>query len=487
MFLTMGVGLYTSRLVLDALGVVDFGIYGLVGGIVMLFSFINTAMASASQRYLSFDIGKNDEVQLRKTFNATVNIHFFIAIVVIVLSETIGLWFLNYKLNIPIERLNAANWIYQFSIISFVLNIIQVPYTALLFAREHMNIYAYVSIVETFLKLLIVFLIINFAYDKLIFFAFLTLMVAFITQTIYRLYCKVKFKESKYTFYFDKKYYTELISFTSWSVLGNIAVISTNYGFNILVNLFFGLVTNSALLITSQLTGALNQFVGNFQIAFNPQIIKLYANNNLERLHIFIFKTCKFSFYLFLIVSLPIILNSSYFLNLWLVNVPENTNIFVILFLISLSIESLSGPIWMTMQATGKIKKYQIIISMLFFLNIIISYLGFLIGFEVVFALIIRVCISIILLLVRIYLISSLIKLKILNFVNEVFFPIIKVILIFILYKIIIIFNFLDKLNVIVSSILDSLLLLVAIFIVGLSNYERGYIIKTLKFKLRLH
>ena len=194
MFLTMGVGLFTSRLVLQALGVEDYGIYGLVGGIVTMFSFLNSAMSSATQRYLSFDIGKGDTERLQKTFNATLNIHILIAGVILILAETIGLWFVNYKLNIPAERMQAANWVYQFSIFTFILGVIQVPYNALLIAREHMNIYAYMSILESLLKLIIVLVLVQLGNDKLILYAILSFVVSFIIRTLYKLYCKKYFK-----------------------------------------------------------------------------------------------------------------------------------------------------------------------------------------------------------------------------------------------------------------------------------------------------
>ena len=377
MFLTMGVGLYTSRLILQALGVVDYGIYGLVGGIVTTFAFLNSAMASATQRYLSFDIGKNDTDRLQKTFNATLNIHILIAIVVFVLAETLGLWFVNEQLNIPDERMIAANWVYQFSIFAFVLEIVQVPYNALLFAREHMKVYAYVSIVETLLKLSIAILLLQFHTDRLILYAILAFVVAFIIRLIYKIYCKKHFKESVYHFFWDKAYYKELLSYSGWNLFGNIAAVARNQGSNILLNLFFGPVVNAAYTITSMLQGVIGSFVSNFQVAVNPQIVKNYAKGDTSSSLQLIYKSSKFSFFGMLLLMVPFLANTNYIMQLWLKQVPPYAVNFIRVALVYSLIETLANPLMAGAQATGKIKWYQIIIGSFIFLIFPTTYFVF--------------------------------------------------------------------------------------------------------------
>ncbi|WP_228479104.1 lipopolysaccharide biosynthesis protein [Flavobacterium soyangense] len=375
MFFTMGVSLYTSRVVLNTLGIVDYGVYSIVGGIVTLFSFFNGAMTSATQRFLAFDIGKNDLVKLKKTFNATLNIHMAIAILVLVLAETLGLWFVNHKLNLPLDRMVAVNWVYQFSVFTFLLGIIQVPYDALIVAREKMDIYAYMAIVEVFLKLIIVYLLVVFSYDKLILYAGLLFLVSFIVRTAHKQYCKWQYEESKYEFYFDKSFYKELLSYSGWSLFGNIAAVARGQGSNILLNLFFGTVLNAAYGISLQVQTTVQGFVLNFQMAVNPQIIKQYAAGNKEQCLKLIFQSAKFSYFLMFIITCPILFNIDFILELWLKKPPKYTSVFVMLSLVSMLIECISGPLMIGAQATGNIKWYQIVIGTLIFLNLPISYI----------------------------------------------------------------------------------------------------------------
>lgn len=377
MFLTMGVGLYTSRLVLEALGVVDYGIYGLVGGIVSMFAFLNSAMASATQRYLSFDIGKQDWDRLQKTFNATLNIHILIAIITFILAETVGLWFVNYKLDIPAERMTAANWVYQFSIFAFVTNVVQVPYNALLFAREHMKVYAYVSILETILKLIIVLILVQAATDKLILYGILTFAVSFVIRMVYKMYCKKHFKESIYQFHWNKAYYKELMSYSGWNLFGNIAAVARGQGSNILLNMFFGPVANASYAITTTVQGIIGSFVSNFQVAVNPQIVKSYAKGDIQASLNLMYKSAKFSFFGMLILVVPFLVNIDYIMHLWLKEVPTYAIDFIRLALIASLIEGLANPLMSGAQATGKIKWYQIIIGTFIFLVFPAAYIVF--------------------------------------------------------------------------------------------------------------
>ncbi|MGC3978506.1 MAG: lipopolysaccharide biosynthesis protein [Paludibacteraceae bacterium] len=375
MLLTMAIGLYTSRIVLKTLGVEDFGLYNIIGGIVVLFSFLNNSMTSATQRFLNFEMGRNDHLQMKKVFSASVNIHITIALSVIILAETVGLWFVNTQLNIPEDRFYAAGWVYQFTILSFTLSVLKVPYNATIISNEQMSFYAYISIVEVILKLLIVFLLNYILFDKLILYSILTMLVGLFMLLVCVFYCVRKYPSSRYIRVREKALYKQLLSFSGWSIFGSIANIGKTQGINVLINIFCGVSVNAAVSVSNQIIAAVNSFVSNFQIAFNPQITKSYAANDKVYLFDLIFKTSKYSFFLLFALSLPILLNTNEILNLWLTTVPKHTVGFCRMSIVYMLIESISGPLWMTVQATGRIKKYQIVISSLLLLNIPIAYL----------------------------------------------------------------------------------------------------------------
>lgn len=375
MLLTMAVGLYTARVVLQVLGVEDYGIYSIVGGVVTLFSFFNSAMSSATQRFLAFDIGRQDERQLRNTFNATVIIHVGIALLILVLAETVGLWFVKNKLNVPAERMETIHWIYQFSVFTFLIGVIQVPFNALIIARERMSVYAIMSIAEVILKLVIVYVLILFDYDKLKLYAILIFGASLVVALFYGIYCRRNFREAHFKWYYEKQYFSTLIAYSGWNLFGNIAAVARGQGLNVVLNLFFGVVVNAAYGVMLQVQGAISAFVSNFQQAVNPQIIKSYAANDSDRTMRLIFKSSKFSFFLMLLIATPVIYNVEFVLRLWLGNPPEYSTTFVKLCLINILIDSLSGPLMTGAQATGKIKWYQIVVGFLVFLNLPVSYL----------------------------------------------------------------------------------------------------------------
>ena len=370
MFLVMGVSLYMSRIVLEQLGVSDYGVYSLVGGIVALFGFLNSSMSSATQRYLAFDLGKKDEKKLQKTFSITLTIHMMIAALILFFAETVGLWYVNYKVVLPPERLFAANVVYQFSVLTALIGIIQVPYDSLIIAYEKMNVYAYISIIEVSLKLGLVFLLIVYGGDKLIAYAVMMFLVSLIIRLAYQIYCRRNYKASKYKFEYDKIYFKELISYSGWNLFGGIASVSRGQGINIVLNLFFGTMVNAAYGLTLQVQSAVNQFVVNFQKAVNPQIIKTYSEGNLDRMHNLIILSSKFSFLLMFLLVAPILFNTHFILNIWLKNPPEYTIVFVQLSLISVLIDCVSYPFQTGIQATGKIKLYLIVVGTIIILTL---------------------------------------------------------------------------------------------------------------------
>jgi len=482
MILTMLVSLYTSRVVLNTLGVEDFGIYNVVAGFVTMFGFLNSAMASATQRFLAFEIGKGDHEQLRNVFSMSINIHFLIAFIIFILAETIGLWFVNTQLTIPTGRLGAAQWVYQFSILAMMVNMISVPYNAMIIAHERMNVFAWVSIIEVSFKLFIVFILQWFGFDKLKFYAVLTFCVSLIIRLIYGFYCNRQFKESKFRYFWDKSLFKTLASYAGWNLWGNIAVVLKGQGVNVLLNIFFGPVVNAARGIAYQVSGAINQFVANFQMAMNPQIIKSYAVNDLKYMHQLIFRGAKYSFFLLFTLSLPILLETEQILRVWLKIVPDYTVIFTRLVIINVLIDCISGPLMTAAQASGKIKLYQSVVGGLLILNLPISYLFLKFGFQPQVTIFVSIGISVLALMLRLLILRNLVKLKIENFFYQV---ILKITIVGIFAAIIpLLFSiFMDiSIHRIVIATLTSIVSsLSVIFFLGLSNDERIYFTNGLK------
>lgn len=427
MFLTMLVTLYTSRIILNTLGIEDFGIYNVVSGVVMMFSFLNSAMMSATQRFFSFELGRKDYEQLRKVFNASVVVHTLIAFIIFILAETIGLWFLNAQMVIPPDRIIAANWVYQCSIFSFMLIVIQVPFNAVIIAHERMSFYAYISLLEVFLKLFIVFMLGWLIGDKLELYAIMFLMATLLIISIYVIYSKKKYQECRYRLCRDKAIYIELVSYAGWNLWGNMASVGYTQGINLLLNIFFGPVVNAARGIAYQVNSAINGFAANMMIAMNPQIIKSYALGDKEYMFKLIFGGAKYSFFLLYILSLPIILELNTVLVWWLKIVPEYTTLFCRLVLVGTMIDCISGPLMTAALASGKIKRYQIIVGGLLLLNVPISYLLLKLGASPQITLYVSIVISVIALFARLGILRTLVNLPMKPFIYNVIRPILLV------------------------------------------------------------
>jgi O-antigen/teichoic acid export membrane protein len=488
MFLTMAVTLYTSRIVLSTLGVDDYGIYNVVGGFVTMFGFLNSAMASATQRFLSFEIGSNNLVQLRDVFSMSVNIHFLIAFVIFLIAETIGLWFVKTQLTIPPERMVAANWVYQFSILSLMVNIISVPYNAIIMAHERMNVFAGVSIVEVSLKLLIVFMLQWFGFDKLKLYAVLLFAVALVIRIIYGVYCNRKFKESRFRYYWNMPLFKTLINYAGWNLWGNAASVIMEQGVNILLNIFFGPVVNAARGIAFQVRVAMNQFVVNVQMAMNPQIIKSYATSDLKSMHELILYGAKYSFFLLFSLSLPILIETEIILQMWLKIVPEHTVIFTRLVIVTILIDCISGTLMTAAQASGRIKLYQSVVGLLLILNLPLSYFFLKAGFPPEITFYIAIGISIIALLARLKIISSLVNLKVLDFSRTVVFRVMAVAVVALILPYLI-STFLERnfSRFLLTGVVSFVSVLVTIYSIGLSKNERRFVIeKGKQFFLKL-
>lgn len=375
MILIMLVTLYTSRVVLAQLGISDYGIYNVVGGVVMMFAFLNNSMASATQRYLTFELGRGDQEKIKTVFATALNIHIIIGLIIILLAETVGLWFLNYKMNIPADRMVAANWVFQFSIFAFFTDILQVPYNAALIAHEKMNIYAYISILEAVLKLVIVYLLSISPFDKLIAYAILIFFVQQIIRAIYKIYCRRKYPECRFALVWDKALYKEMSGFAGWNLFGSVAWILRDQGLNIVLNLFFGPVINAARGVASQVSNAVMGFITNFQTALNPEITKHYAQNDILEMESLAYKGLKFSFFLLFVITLPLCLNIEPVLHIWLKEVPDYAAYFIILILVDALVGNMFGvPLMTSLAATGKIRNYQIVVSAVILLIVPVAY-----------------------------------------------------------------------------------------------------------------
>jgi O-antigen/teichoic acid export membrane protein len=478
MILIMLVSLFTSRVILNTLGVEDFGIYNVVGGVVAMFTFFNNAMSSATQRFLSFEIGKGDFVQLIKTFNATLIIHIVIALLIFILAETLGLWFIKTYLVIPPERMEAAQLVYHFSVLSFIVTVIQVPYNATIIAHERMNVYAYVSILEVALKLLIVFLLTVISYDKLKLYGILYFAVVLFIAAIYILYTKKNFEESKFVVVRDKELYKTLVSFTGWSLYENLALVAKGQGINIILNIFFGPVVNAAQGIANQVQAALNSFVSNFQMAVKPQIIKSYASDERNYLNSLIFSSTKFSFYLLFLLSLPIILEINQVLKIWLKTVPAFTPVFTVLIILIGLIICYSGPMKTAVQATGRIKKYQIVIGTLQLIILPVSYIFFKLRYSPETTFYITIIIEIISLGFRLYFLRKLMNFPVIGFIKNVLLKNILILLLSISLPLFI-RSLMDEniTRMIIVSIVSITWSSSVVYFIGLNNSEKLFLL----------
>lgn len=427
MFLTMAVSLFTSRIVLHTLGVTDYGINNVVGGVVFMFGFLNGAMASATQRYLNVDIAHGDSEHLKSSFRTAMQIHMFIAVLIFVLAETIGLWFVMNKLVIPEERMYAAMWVYQFSIFSIMVSIVGQPYYATIIAHEHMSAFAYISIMDVILKLLIVYLLVISPIDKLITYAVLFLCVNLFDRFVYSIYCKRNFEEVYFSLKVDKALLKEMSGFAGWSLWGNIAAVLFTQGLNILLNMFFGPIVNTARGITVQVQGVLQGFVANVQMAINPQITKSYAQENLNRMHKLMFASSKFCFYLLFMLVLPLLFEAYFALKLWLGIVPDHTVWFLRLILVIILTDTLANPFVIANQATGKVRLYQAVCGGLLILIVPIAYIVLRLGGNPESVYVVHGCIAVFTQFVRVYIMINIIDLPIRSYIKNVIIPIILV------------------------------------------------------------
>ena len=409
MFLILAVTLYTSRVVLKTLGVSDFGVYTVVGGFVSMLAYLNAVFVGSTQRFMSYALGKGDKDKISATFATAKLTHFIIALVILLVAETFGLWFINNKLVIETGRMVAANWVYQCSIASLIITIISIPYNSCIVAHEHMQVYAYVSILEVVLKLVILYLLVVLPGDKLVIYALLHVVIAVIVRFCYTIYCRKKFIECRVKASIDKPLLKEMSSFAGWTALGSLGFSFKDQFSNIILNGFFGTTINAARGIALQVNSAISSFATNFFMAISPQITKQYAAGNIEQSQKLVYAGSRYSFYLLSFLTIPIIINIDYILRLWLGTVPEYTSAFLIITLVSSLIYSLTNATTTALQATGDIKAFQIGVSIILLLELPAAYIILKLGYPPHYALLPVIVTNAIALIFRFYLLRKMI------------------------------------------------------------------------------
>ena len=434
MLIMMLVAFYTSRVILNALGVEDFGIYNVVGGVVAMFSFLTGTFTSATQRFLNYEMGLGNKKRLCEIFSMSMTLNVLIALGIILLSEIIGIWFINHKLVIPPERWVAAHWVFQFSLLAMAVTIVSTPYNAVIIANERMSVFAYISILEALLKLGVAVSMFFVAADKLIVYACLIFLVAVVVRMIYSIYCRRHFQECRYRFYWDKKLFREMGSFAGWNMYGNFSFVMITQGLNMLLNMFFGPVVNASRAIAVQVQAAIQGFSSNIAMAVNPRIVQDYAQGNKEEMFRLIFFSSKYSFFLLLLLASPVILETERILNLWLGQVPEYSVVFVRLVLIQMLVRVLQNPLHTLMHATGKMKEYQLIDGSLLLLNVPASYICLRFGCDAEIIFIILIMITFVELLTLIGITKFVAGFPAGRFMHRVIFSVFKVILFLILF-----------------------------------------------------
>ena len=487
MMVVMIVALFTSRIILNTLGATDYGIYNVVGGIVTIVAFLNSALGGSTSRYLTFALGEGILEKQKKTFGAALNLHICIALLVLIVGETIGLWFFYEKMIIPEDRVSAALWVYQFSIVTTMISFTQVPYNASLIAHEKMSIYAYVGLYEAFSRLAIAYLITISPIDNLVFYGSLLLLNTIAVQMFYRWYAAKNFSECRFSLVKDKALYKQLLSYGGWDLFGNLAVVCQGEGVNLLLNVFFGPVVNAARAIAIQIQGAVLQFVSNFMMAVRPQVIKNYAEGNVERMYSLTFYTAKFSYMLMLALVVPICCEIKFILHLWLGDaVPENTALFAVLVLVTYTWRTFHIAALMPFHAIGNIKTGNVTIGSLMIASLPIGYVLFKIGLPAYSVFLVIFAIEIVGMFAIYWLIHNYEYFPYLDIFRKILMPSTAVTLLTVALPLFII-HFMEEgwLRLILVCVSSETTLGLSAFYIGLNKSERSRIISFAKSKLK--
>ena len=477
MLFMMAVSLYTSRVVLNAVGVEDFGIYNVVGGVVAMFSMLSGSLSSAITRFITYELGIGNKENLKKIFSSAVTIQIGLAILIILLAEAVGVWFLNVKMNIPESRMAAANWVFQFSILTFSINLISVPYNASIIAHERMSAFAYISILEAIGKLTIAYLIIVSPMDRLVFYAILMCAVALIVRFAYGVYCKRHFEECTYRFIFDKDLLKRMFGFAGWNFIGATSAVLRDQGGNVVINLFCGPTANAARGIAFQVNTAISGFVTNFMTALNPQITKSYAAGDRKYMMTLIFQGARLSFYMLLLLSLPVLINTHYILGLWLKIVPDHAVLFVQLVLVFAMSESVSHPLITAMLATGKIRNYQLVVGGLQMMNLPISYILLRMGMFPETVIVVAIVISQCCLAARLVMLRGMIGLSVRKYMKKVYMNVFVVTVIASVFPVLLASKMEESfLNFLLLCLIAVVCTGITIYYIGCNELERQFI-----------
>ena len=419
------VTLYTSRVILQALGIDDYGIFQVVGGMVSMFAVVSTSLSSAISRFITFEIGTGNLKRLKRIFSTSIIIQFVISVIVFLLAEIIGIWFMDNKMQIPDGRYDAAYWVLHCSLLAFVINLLSVPYNACIIAHEHMKAFAYVSIIEVLLKLGICYLIMFSPIDSLVSYVILLTFSALIIRVIYTIYCQRNFEETRLELVFDRNIFKEMFGFAGWSFFTNTLSIFNNQGVNMLINVFFGVTINAARGIANQVENAVVQFVNNFTAAVNPQITKSYASGDYKGMHVLVCRGAKFSYFLMLMMVLPLLFEADTILHIWLVEVPSHAVILVQLSLILGLFDTIGHSGFTACMATGKLKKYALVISSIAILEFPLSWMAFKLGGAVEISYYLYILVKGAVLVARMFLLKEMVGLPVNMYIKNVFIPIV--------------------------------------------------------------
>lgn len=480
----LAIGLYTSRVTLQILGVQDYGIYNLVGSVVALFSLISGAMSSACQRFITFAIGKNNLSETKKVFETSVSLHVILGIFFVIVLEILGVWLLKNKLDIPIERVQAANYVFQFSVVTTFVNVISVPYDALIIAHERMNAFAYISIVEAVMKLSAVLMLNFLSWDKLVVYGVFLLAIAVLKRVMYNVYSYKKFEEARTCrLKIDYTIFKEMFSYSGWNLMGNSATVFRNQGVEILLNMFFGVTVNAAKGICAQVQNAVFQFVTNFQTAINPQLIKSIAIKDFQRTESLIFKGSRFSFYLLIFFAVPLLVSSREILNIWLGSVPDYTVVFLWWTFIVLLEDTLNRFLINSIMAYGRIRNYQIIVAGTKLFVLPITYVFLLMGASPIIGFVVNVVLDLVCMFERLYFTNKYFSIKYTCYLKKVVFP---CWLLFFISLVVpeLSYSFLSK-NILFAVPVSFISVTGCILFCGLDENERDYCVKYLVKRIK--
>lgn len=482
MLFLMFIGLYTSRVVLSTLGVTDYGIYGVVGGVVALFSVISGSLSAAITRFITFEMGKGTEARLKNVFSSAATVQLILALLVVVIAEPLGIWFIENEINMPPDRHDAAHWVFQFSLLTFVINIISIPYNASIIAHERMSAFAVIGVLEGLAKLAVAFLIMYSPIDRLVYYAILMCVVAVGVRMAYSVYCRRHFPECRYTFMWEPDLLRQMFAFAGWNFIGAASGTLRDHGGNVLINIFCGPVANAARAVSVQLGGAVQSFVSNFMTAVNPQITKSYAAQEKEYALSLVFRSSRYSFYLLYMLALPVLFNAGYILDLWLEDVPARSENFVCLALLLSLSECLSYPLVTLMLATGNIRNYQLIVGGLQLMNLPVSYLVLKAGAPPESIIVVAIVISQICLFARLLLLKGMTGLSASGFIKAVY---LRVAAVFIVSgSVIYLISYMlksDFVSFVISCIVCIAVNTAGIWLIGIDNEERKLLIDKIK------